>query len=393
LKKIKLSKNGALKVFKGNNELYFSDFEDSIKSCTPGEWVLVENSKKSQHFVAYINPLVANNSPCGYVMMEYTGKEFEAEALLKSLIHKAIYKRQIFKGYEVCSRVIFGEADNLPGLIADAYKNYVVVQINTAGLDRYRDLIREILIEKFDNKKIIFLDNERYREREGLPAHPAEPIEEDLLIEENGLELTVCSGSIQKVGYYYDHRENRLKAQSIMNRMNRKFTKGLDLFSYVGSWGLNMLKADCENVTFVDQGNFEESISRNLEMNGYSCRGSFVRADVFKYLKECTETFDVICSDPPAFCKSKKEEKRAYEGYTKLHRAVFKLLAKDSLFFACSCTHYIDHESFQKNIKDAAKLSGREIHLLEVGMQGFDHPVKSLHDKNSYLKYFVYLVE
>ena len=103
--------------------------------------------------------------------------------------------------------------------------------------------------------------------------------------------------------------------------------------------------------------------------------------------------YDVICSDPPAFCKSKKEERKAYEGYLKLHRNILNLLTENSIFIACSCTHYVDFSSFQNNVEEAAILSGRKIQLLDCGVQGFDHPTTNLNNKNTYLKYFTYLVE
>ena len=122
----------------------------------------------------------------------------------------------------------------------------------------------------------------------------------------------------------------------------------------------------------------------------------FFTENVFDFVKEAKkneEKFDIICSDPPAFCKSKKDERKAYEGYLKLHKNLFEILDEGSILVACSCTQYISWESFQKNIEEAAISKNRKIQLLDCGVQGFDHPTTNLTNKNTYLKYLAYRVE
>jgi 23S rRNA (cytosine1962-C5)-methyltransferase len=395
LKEISLSREGALKLHKKNSELYFGDIEDNVKSCIPGEWVIFKNIKKNKNYLGYVNPLVDNKTSCAHVFCEETNLEINEFEYLKNLIENAIQKRSLFKGYDSHARLVYGNADNLPGLIVDSYANCIIIQINTAGIDRFRNELKEYFQKKFSRETYI-LDNEKYREREMLPFYETNPIKEDLDVHENGLKFIVSKESLQKVGYYYDHRENRLRASNLVKRFEKKFKNGLDLFSYVGSWGINLLSANCEFVTFVDQGDFEANTNKNLELNGFSGKGKFLRTNVFDYLKECNknqEKFDLVCSDPPAFCKSKKEQKKAYEGYLKLHKEIFKLLNKDSLFIACSCTYYIDFPTFEQSVLEAAASTGRKVQLIDVGVQGFDHPTEKLINKNTYLKYFAYLVE
>lgn len=395
MKVVELSKDGAQKIFKGINELYPRDLDDSIKSYTPGEWVYFKNSKKEIYYLGFLNPL-AINTPVAHIIDRVTPSSLTDEEYLLKLIDESIRRRSIFLGYENCSRLIYGNADNLPGLIVDSYVNCIIIQINTAGIDRFREKIKEYLLAEFPGKKVYLLDNALYRERESLPIFEKEKVTEDLKILENDLHIKVSQESIQKVGYYYDHRENRDRAVRLINKLNKKFINGLDLFSYVGSWGLHFLSAGVEKVLFVDQGNMEKSIQENLSINEFSSRGDFKRINVFDYLKEAKindQKFDIICSDPPAFCKSKKEERKAYEGYLKLHKGLFEILDTNSILIACSCTHYISFESFQKNILEAAISKGRKIHLLDCGVQGFDHPTTSLNNKNTYLKYLAYKVE
>ena len=395
MKIVELSKDGAQKLLKGSKELYPRDLSESVKSCIPGEWIYLKNSKKNIHYLSFVNPLTIN-TPIAHILCEGQYDQKTDIEILLELMNISIKKREFYKGYENCSRLVYGNSDNIPGLIVDSYLNCIVIQINTAGVDRFREEVRGFFRDKFSSKKIYLLDNEKYRERESLPIYEKEVIEENLKILENDLNLIVEKGSVQKVGYYYDHRENRDRAVKLLSKLNKKFEKGLDLFSYVGSWGLHFLKSNVSEVTFVDQGSMENSINENLRLNDFGERGHFIRKNVFEYIKEAKnngETFDIICSDPPAFCKSKKDERKAYDGYLKLHKNLFDILNPESILIACSCTQYVSWESFQKNIEEAALQKNRKIQLLDIGVQGFDHPTTNLNNKNTYLKYLAYKVE
>jgi 23S rRNA (cytosine1962-C5)-methyltransferase len=390
-----LSKDGAIKVNKGINELYPKDLEDSIKSCTPGEWLYLVNERKKISYLAFVNPLVSGNCPVAQVIKKVDSNVENELNYLYKLIDQSIYKREQFKSYDGNSRLVYGHADYLPGLIVDSYDNYIIVQINTAGIDRFRSEIKKHLEDKF-SKKVILLDNNLYRQREMLPEFEKELISDDIIIKENNLEFHVSADTVQKVGYYYDHRENRKRASRLIKDFKKDFKHGLDLFCYVGSWGLNLLNSDCEKMTFVDQGDFNKTIETNLKLNGHEAKGDFVRANVFDFIKNEVSSgkkYDLICSDPPAFCKSKKDERRAYDGYLKLHKNLMKMLEPNGVLLACSCTHYVDFNSFQKNIEEAAFQADRKVQLLDCGVQGYDHPTTNLNNKNTYLKYFAYLVE
>lgn len=396
LKEISLSRDGAIKLNKENTELYFGDLEDNIKSLTPGEWIYLKNTKKNIIYLGYANPLVSNSTACVHVFDQVFEKINSEEEFLLEKIQKCLDKRNLFVSYEDNARLVYGDSDGIPGLLVDSYKNTIFIQINNAGIDRYRDKIKEYLQNKFVNKKVYILDNEKYREREMLPLYEKENLVDDIEVCENGLNFKVSKDKLQKIGYYYDHRENRARLSNLISKLKKKPEKALDLFSYVGSWGLNVLAAGCAHVTFVDQGDFAEDIESNLASNNFDGKGVFVRDNVFDFVKTKVsegDKYDLICSDPPAFCKSRKEARKAYEGYLKLHKDLFRLLSKNSIFVACSCTYYINLEDFEKNVNEAAKLTGRKIQLLDVGLQGYDHPTVSMFSKNTYLKYFVYLVE
>jgi 23S rRNA (cytosine1962-C5)-methyltransferase len=181
-----------------------------------------------------------------------------------------------------------------------------------------------------------------------------------------------------------------------VKELNVSKKTGLDLFSYVGSWGLHLLKAGVEQVDFVDQGDMDQSLKKNLELNSFLNRGNFIRKDVFKFLDEANGTnksWDIIVSDPPAFTKSEKNKHAAIQGYEKLHQKALKLVNDNGLFVAASCTHYVDINELDKTVQDAAFRNGQKLQLLDVGVQGHDHPMTGFKDKGFYIKYLLYLVQ
>jgi 23S rRNA (cytosine1962-C5)-methyltransferase len=318
-----------------------------------------------------------------------------AEETIGELLADALKKRSVFSDYGDGSRLVYGASDSLPGLIVDKYKKYIFIQINTAGIDRFRDLIKGVLQNNFREHSVLFYDNEDYRKAEVLPVFPRDEIPSDLEVSENNLHYKIPKTILQKIGYYYDHRENRLRLMNLLKRLNVRKETGLDLFSYVGSWGLHLLSADVKNVEFVDQGQMQEVIDTNLQLNNFNGRGQFTRADVFKYLDKAlvdNKSFDIIVSDPPAFTKSEKNKIAALQGYEKLHTKAMKLLNDQGIMVVASCTHYANYEELDKTVQDAAFRNGQKIQLLDLGGQGFDHPMTGFKDKSFYIKYLVYHV-
>lgn len=395
MRNLALGKTGFNKLRAHHKELKASDFDDSLKSVLPGEWCLLVHKDSPESWLAYINPMVDDKYAQAQVVSQVQKTSLTTPLkYIEDAITKAYQLRLRYKDYEKGCRAFYGSADGLPGLIIDIFKEVGIIQINTAGLDSFRSEIRNIC-EKLYSRKCYFLDNEKYREKESLPTHPKEEVP-DLVIYENGIELKVRKEVLQKVGFYYDHRENRAQLSHYIHRLNKTFSSGVDLFSYVGAWGLAALKAGVEKVDFVDQGDFSHEISECLKLNGLDERGKYSRSDVFRFLDDAhykNKKYDLIMCDPPAFAKSALHKPQALEGYSKLHRKVFKSLAPGGVVAFSSCTHYVNHEEFQKNIMEAAQKESKEIQLIYCGMQGWDHPVASLADRSSYIKSYFYIVE
>jgi len=397
LRLLKLAKSGLNKIRAHHKELKQVDLDDSIKSLPPGEWCLLTHSELNCPSLCFVNSMIDEKYASVQVLASLESKEideFRVEDFVRSTVIRAFTKRQLYSGYNLGARIFYGVSDGLPGLIIDQFLNKAVIQINTAGVDKYRDLIKET-VEGLVSGKAYFLDNIKYREKEFLPTFDNEPVP-SLEIEENGIKYTLRSEVMQKVGFYYDHRENRYQLMQILGRLNRKFARATDLFCYAGAWGMCALNAGVESVSFVDQGNFESEIKTALELNDFQGRGDFHRSDVFKFLDQTIQNkqfFDLILCDPPAFAKSALQKDQALDGYSKLHRKVMKASLPGSLLVFSSCTHYVSHEEFQRNILEAALKENKKVQLLHTGMQGWDHPVASLSDKSNYIKCYFYLME
>lgn len=396
MRALALSKNGINKVRAHQYELKVTDFEDSVKSLPPGEWCLLKVAP-TEFFVGFVNPLIDERYACAQVLSKVSvdeAKSFSAKAFVLGRITSAFEKRKRISGYGNNSRIFYGVSDGLPGLIIDQFENAGIIQINTSGVDKFRDDIQK-LVSELSGTKAFLLDNAKYREKESLPTFETEPLPE-LHVLENGLRYKIRAEVLQKVGFYYDHRENRLQLMQFLSRISSKPKKGIDLFCYAGAWGMSALKAGVSEVHFVDQGEFSVEVEEALKLNGFSSQGQFFRTDVFRFLDEAVQKntkYDLILCDPPAFAKSPTQKPQALEGYSKLHRKVFKALASSSVVAFSSCTHYVGHEEFQKNILDAATKENRKIQLVYSGIQGLDHPVTSLDDRSNYIKSYFYLVE
>ena len=372
------------------------------KGLRPGEWIIVEDQHAKKNYIGYINPFAESFYKLKILRVDEnklynikSDEESVAREIIISNLEVAFRFRDYLKDYSNGARLVYGMNDSLPGIIVDKYQKYIFAQINTAGMDRFRDLIKSEIEKKYPEQKVLFFDNQDYRKAEVLPIHEPEKNSEDLDVLENGIQYKIPQAVMQKIGYYYDHRENRNKLASLLKRTTFSKKNGLDLFSYVGSWGLHMISAGVENVEFVDQGNMEAVTLSNLELNNFQGKGKFIRSDVFKFLDAAhasDKKYDVIVSDPPAFTKSEKNKIQAIQGYEKLHLKTMKILSDEALMIVASCTHHVNYEELDKTVQEAALKNSQRVQLLDLGIQGMDHPFSGFKDKSFYIKYLVYYV-
>ncbi|AYF43155.1 S-adenosylmethionine-dependent methyltransferase [Halobacteriovorax sp. BALOs_7] len=365
-----------------------NDIEDSLKSYRPGEWCFFEFNKAK--YIGFVNP----NSSRKKNICVYKYSQDDPLSLIKNLIKNAVsYRKEI--GYALDSRLIYGEADGLPGVIVDSYENCAIVQINSAGMDQFRNDIKTYLNELID-KDVLLLDNETYRKIEELPTFKKDDLPEVISVTENGFKYKIDRELMQKVGYYYDHRENRRKFEELTIRTGQSFKKGLDLFTYVGSWGLHLLRANVSKVDFVDQANMQGVVDEHLSLNNFSGKGTFIRSDVFKFLDGAINSgneYDIIVCDPPAFSKNYKDKKAALKGYEKLYNKIFQIIENGGLLAAASCTQNISMSELDQCVLKAANKIGVSVKLIDTGIQGLDHPISNLDSRSNYIKYLAYKVD
>lgn len=393
MKSIKLSAHGLKGVKQGRRQFYEREVDCSVRSYLPGEWVLVEGEK--EFFLGHVNPnsnkgikLSLCQKLTDHNLSESNEVEIGKSHILDSL-DRAVLLRRSFKNLSEGCRLVYGFEDELPGLTVDEYQNCILIQISSAGMDRFRVEIKQKLGELCE-KKIYFLDNENYRSEEGLPRHEVDPLPESILVVENGIKYIIESRLMQKIGHYYDHRCNRNKMRQWLENSPQSFRRGLDLFCYMGSWGLNAAMSGVPEMDFVDQGPFGEHVERNFVANNLTTKRTFYHNNAFDFLKACQTLYDIIICDPPAFAKSESKKDQAISGYRKLYQNIFPLLEKGGLLVAASCTHYISLDELDHLVGECALKAKRKLQILDIGMQANDHPVSGLRSKANYIKFLLY---
>ena len=293
-------------------------------------------------------------------------------------------------------RLIFGEADFLPGLVVDKFSDVLVVQSLALGIDKMKMTIIRLLEEVLaaDGVKIrgVFERSDaKVREQEGMErvkGFLSEPFDTSVEIVENGVHYLVDVKDGQKTGFFLDQKYNRLAVQKLC-----KDARVLDCFTHTGSFALNAAYAGAKEVIGVDASELGvEQARKNASLNGLENVASFVCEDVFELLPRLEkegEKFDVVILDPPAFTKSRNSIKNAIKGYREINLRGMKLVKDGGYLATCSCSHYMTFPLFEKMLAEAAKESGRRVRTVEIRTQAPDHPALLNEEETQYLKCFV----
>lgn len=296
-------------------------------------------------------------------------------------------------------RVIFGEADFLPGLVVDKFSDVLVVQSLALGIDRMKEQIVELLKEAMAEdgiriRGIYERSDAKVRAQEGMPlikGFLGEPFDTTVEIEENGVRYLVDVKDGQKTGFFLDQKYNRRAIQ----RLSRD-ARVLDCFTHTGSFALNAGIAGARSVLGVDASQLGvEQARKNAVLNGLEDRVEFLCADVFELLprlEEQGEQFDLVILDPPAFTKSRNSVKNAVKGYREINLRGMKLVKDGGYLATCSCSHFMTQELFAKTIGQAARNVHKRLRQVEFGTQAPDHPILWAADESYYLKFFVFQV-
>ena len=296
-------------------------------------------------------------------------------------------------------RVIFGEADFLPGLVVDKFSDVLVVESLALGIDRYKVMIIDILKELMEQdgihiRGVYERSDAKVREQEGMERYKGfigEPFDTKVEIVENGVRYYVDVKDGQKTGFFLDQKYNR----QAVGRLCRG-AEVLDCFTHTGSFALNAGISGAAHVTGVDASELGVAQAReNAALNHLEDRVEFVCADVFELLPKLEregKKFDVVILDPPAFTKSRSSVKKAVRGYREINLRGMKLVRDGGYLATCSCSHFMDYELFTQTIGQAAKNVHKRLRQVEFSTQAPDHPILWGAGDSYYLKFYIFQV-
>lgn len=295
-------------------------------------------------------------------------------------------------------RIIFGEADFLPGLVVDKFSDVLVVQSLALGIDRLKgvilDCVREVLAQDGVLIRGIYERSDaKVREQEGMErikGFLSDPFDTRVEITENGVRYIVDVAEGQKTGFFLDQKYNRMAIRPMC-----RGARVLDCFTHTGSFALNAAMAGAARVIGVDASELGvEQARENAALNGLT-NAEFICADVFELLPELErrgETFDVVILDPPAFTKSRSSVKNAVRGYREINRRAMELIRDGGFLATCSCSHFMTPELFAGTIEQAARDVHRRLRQVEFRTQAPDHPILWGAGDSYYLKFYIFQV-
>lgn len=383
----RLLKSGGMWIFDNEIASVLGSFEN-------GDIVLVHDFDGYPLGRGYIN----QNSKIRVRMLTRDIHQEIDEAFFRKRLTDAWEYRKKVVDTSSC-RVVFGEADFLPGIVIDKFADVLSVQSLALGIDRYKEEIVRILKEILAQDGIFIRgvyerSDAKEREKEGMEKIKrfiGEPFDTLVEIEENGVKYQVDVKDGQKTGFFLDQKYNRLAIQKLC-----RDAKVLDCFTHTGSFALNAGIAGAKSVLGVDASELGVAQAReNAKLNGLENKVQFLCADVFELLPDLEkkgELFDVIVLDPPAFTKSRSSVKNAVKGYREINLRAMKLLKDGGYLATCSCSHFMTYELFTQTLGQAARNVHKRLRQVEYRTQAPDHPILWAAEESYYLKFYIFQV-
>lgn len=386
LPELRLKRNEDRRLAAGHLWVFSNEVDTARTPLTafqPGALCRVVSDRGRFLGYAYVNPRsLISARILGRSSAHPPGKSLFVHRLqVAQSLRRALYEKPFH-------RLVYGESDGLPGLVLDRFGDVVVGQIATAGMEALRPQIEAAVQKVIDPAALVWKNDTGARDLEGLP-HYVETVfgdaPESVVVEEGGVEYQVPLGSGQKTGWFFDQAANRLAL--------RKYVGGarvLDVFSYLGAWGLGALKAGATEVTCVDSSaSALEQLQASAAANGL--KPAVLKGDAFNAMESLHgegRRFDVVVIDPPAFIKRKKDMPKGEAAYKRLNQLAMQLLERDGILVSCSCSYHLAPEQLLSAIQRGARHLGRFVQVVEVGGQAPDHPLHPAIPETRYLKAF-----
>ena len=406
-------KKGGARSLKAGGQWIFDNEIDRIAGpekapCAPeseqsmsgaGDIVRVKDFDGYQLGYGFYNP----RSKIRVRMLSRYGKDGITPAFLRRRVQEAWDYRKAVIDTSSC-RLVFGEADFLPGLTIDKFEDILVVESLALGTERLKLLILKDLVEILAAdgvtvRGIYERSDAKVRELEGIPRTKGfiGPEFDPLVpIIENGIRYIVDVKDGQKTGFFLDQKENRAAVARLVRKLAPGEVRVLDCFTHTGSFGLNAAAAGASSVLSVDASGLAiEQARENAKLNGLEDRVRYQTADVFELLPQLEkegERYDLVILDPPAFTKSRSATKNAVKGYREINLRGMRLVKNGGFLATCSCSHFMTEELFARTLQEAARGARRRLRQVEFRTQGPDHPILWGDDESYYLKFYIFQV-
>ena len=386
MSRVFLRRKIAPRVQNGHPWIFMNEVDRVEGSPAPADIVEVFSHDDKWIGSGYYNP---QSQIVIRILSRVKGQEINADFFKNKIQSCWQYRQQT--GYTENCRLVFGEADGLPQLIIDKFNDYFVIQTLALGIDRWKPVIVEALLEIFSPKGIYERNDVPVRELEGLPQQKGfltAPFETKIIIKENGLQFYVDLANGQKTGYFLDQQDNRTAIRSIV-----KNADVLGAFTYTGTFEVHAAHYGAKSVLGLDiSASAVEQANENARLNGLQDRCSFEVANAFDLLKQWAKEgkqYDVVMLDPPAFTKSRATIQKAITGYKEINLRGMKLVKPGGFLVTSSCTNLVPAELFLEIIGMAAKDARRKIRQVCFQTQSADHPIVWEMENTQYLKFLI----
>ena len=382
-----LNKHSDKRLKSGHLWIYSNEIDtkrNPLATFTPGQIVKIYNSFGQGFGVGYINP----HSLIAIRILSFNVDEVIDEAFFYNRISLALKLRERFFD-KPFYRLVFSEGDFLPGLIVDRYGDDFVLQLNTAGMEQQKSIIIEI-IKSLQAQSIVIRNTSSIRSQEQLSPYTEcvwGSAVESALIEENGVKFKIPLMTGQKTGWFYDHRLNRLRLKNYV-----KDKRILDVFSYIGGWGIQAAVFGAAEVICVDSSaSALKFVDENAALNQVSSKVKTQLGDAFEVLEQFireNKKFDTIILDPPAFIKRKKDIPQGIAAYRRLNQLAMNLLNDNGILISASCSMHLSSENLLEILQKSAVKNNKFCQVIAQGHQGPDHPLHPALPEMDYLKVF-----
>ncbi|OHE41683.1 MAG: hypothetical protein A2102_04095 [Tenericutes bacterium GWF2_38_8] len=387
--KIYLKPKEEIRIVQGHPWVYSNEIERIEGTIKSGDLAYVYSYKNQ-----FIGKGYLNTSSKIFVRILSRDEQTEIDVpFFRNLIQKSNQSR-IDLGYQNSYRVLFGEADGIPGFIVDKYGDYLSLQILSLGIDLRKEMFVKILVDLFHPKGIYERSDVPVRKKEGLDLFKGVvygTVPETVLIRENELQMEVDIINGQKTGSFLDQQDNHNALKPYV-----KDKTVLDCFSHIGGFGLHAAYHHAKEVTCLDISEHAVlQIERNAKLNKLN-NVKAVKADVFEQLRTYQlnqQKFDVVILDPPAFAKKVDDVKKAYQGYKDINLQALKIINDNGYLMSCSCSHYMTPALFLDMLMEASNDAKKITQMVEFRIQGKDHPALLGSDESLYLKCVVLRVK